>query len=241
VSKVWISAVALLTGCFGAPNIIGQTGGGSGGGGSGGQGGGTGGSASNPDAGLAFKTACTTLVEKRCGYFVRCGLLEESPAARSDCAAWLSATWCGAARWPAHVEGGLLTYDPLAGQSCADAFATRACEDYETLPTVCGRLTAPNSALYHACYDGYLECTEGVCRGAACPARACPSGRLEMSASSTATAGLRCTATARGPRRERAPRWGRRILRADLTSRARPDSRASARAACNLRRRGCRV
>jgi hypothetical protein len=155
------------------------TGGDSGSGGGTGFGGGTsslggggfgfGGGTATGDAGLALGSACGTLNERRCDFYARCALIDPGDSARRDCLAYMQATWCGPAKWPARVAVGTLSYDPLSAQSCADAFLTRACEDFDSLPPPCGDVTAPNVALQQACYDGYDECTTGVCRGAACP------------------------------------------------------------------------
>lgn len=160
----------------GAP--IGGTGGGKGGGsGTGGSGGssGTGGGGGIIIVdGLPLKNACATLNARRCDYFARCGLIEDTDDGKRDCAAWLLATWCGPTLWPARVEVGTLLYDAKVAQQCADAWSSgnppRRCDLYEELPGVCTRFIAPNVAPLRACYDGYSECTEGtVCRGAACP------------------------------------------------------------------------
>lgn len=148
------------------------TGGGAGGGATGGSGGsGTGGGGGTIIVeGLPLSSACSTLNAKRCEYYVKCGLIDDTPEAKRDCAAWLLVTWCGPTRWPARVEAGTLLYDGKNAKACAEAWALRSCQDYETLPGVCNRITSPNVSPLHSCYDGYAECTESlVCRGAACP------------------------------------------------------------------------
>ncbi|MBK7864630.1 MAG: hypothetical protein IPJ65_39710 [Archangiaceae bacterium] len=174
--------IALLgAGCMGAPHGVGVGGGGEGGGGDGTGGGsssGGGGGGFMRDGGLPLGDACTVLDAKRCDYLARCGLIDDSADGRRDCLAWLTETWCGPMRWPAHVAAGALVYDSRAGQECADAWAARACEDYESLPVACNRLTAPNVPPQRSgCFDNYLECVESlVCRGAACPRTCLPLG-----------------------------------------------------------------
>ncbi len=166
----------LLAGCAGSPGGPGGLGGGVPDGGTG-AGGGSGGGGSTIE-GLPVASACSVLNVKRCDYLERCGLIEKaSTTAYRDCQAWLLATWCGPSKWPARVDPdvGTLLYDPRLGQSCADAWATRACEDWDTVPSTCNRMISPNASPLQACYDGYTECTENqVCRGAACP-RSCQS------------------------------------------------------------------
>jgi hypothetical protein len=166
-----------LAACFASPDA--QTGGGGGAGFGGGFGGGssfgggsnTGGGGVSLDAGLPEKNACAVLDMRRCDYYARCGLIDSSEQAKRDCIAFLAATWCGPSKWPARVDVGTLVYDPIAGEACADAFLTRACDKFQTVPTACDQLVKPNVAAMQPCYDGYTECTDSskVCRGAACP------------------------------------------------------------------------
>jgi hypothetical protein len=169
---------------IGGPSVTGGGGGtdlGGGGGLGGGIGGGTGGGVGTGggfvgDAGLPEKMACTTLNAKRCDFYARCGLIDSTDSARRDCLAYLQATWCGPAKWPSQVEAGTLTYNALTAQTCADSFDTRACNDYSALPAACDAITSPNAGNGQACYDGYDECSDGVCRGAACPRTCQPRG-----------------------------------------------------------------
>lgn len=178
--------LASVAACHFAPDNVGGGGGGgtsgSGGGGFGGgsnSGGGNGGGVSL-DAGLPEKNACAILDMRRCDYYARCGLIDSTDTARRDCTAFLAATWCGPSKWPARVDVGTLLYDPLAGQACADAFTTRACDKFQTLPTACDQLVKPNVASMQPCYDGYVECLDSsqVCRGAACPRTCQDKGQL---------------------------------------------------------------
>lgn len=130
------------------------------------------------DGGLPFARACDTLLAERCAYLVRCGLLADDAASLEACHSGLTATWCGPTTWPGHVAVGTLRYDALHGQACAEAFATRACGEWRTLPDACHRLTQPAVLLRQPCYDGFDECLEGVCRGAACPRLCQPRGQL---------------------------------------------------------------
>lgn len=134
--------------------------------------------AGTPDAGLAWGAACTVFNTRRCEYLRQCGLIAADDDARRDCLAWLTATWCGPSLWPSHVApaAGTLKYDPVEALGCADGFVGRACADYESLPAACSRFLSPNAYSRQACYDGYQDCTEGVCRGGACPRTCQPRG-----------------------------------------------------------------
>lgn len=123
------------------------------------------------DGGLPLEQACGVLNGERCAYLQRCGLVGESVGELLRCQSELLATWCGPSTWPARVVSsvGTLRYDPLLAQDCAAAFATRACAEFETLPDSCGTFLKPAANLRQACYGGFQECIEGVCRGAACP------------------------------------------------------------------------
>ncbi|MFT3839768.1 MAG: hypothetical protein QM723_22470 [Myxococcaceae bacterium] len=161
------------------------TDGGFGGGTTGGSGGGSatgggvgGGGGSSDDAGLPLNAACSTLNAARCAYLTRCGLVGQGQVEQSDCLAWLQATWCGPSNWPTMVNPHVATlrYDGVAAASCADGFAAAECHDYDLLPQACDHFLLPNVLLNQSCYDGYDECTQGVCRGAACPRTCQPLG-----------------------------------------------------------------
>ena len=121
------------------------------------------------DGGLLASEACAALNTNRCAFLARCGLIEDSTQGRFDCARSFDATWCGPLTWPTHVAAGALKYDPLKAESCAQAFATQACSEWATLPDSCTRFLVPRVPLGQACYDGYAECIDGVCRGSSCP------------------------------------------------------------------------
>jgi hypothetical protein len=139
---------------------------------------------SSPDGGLKLDLACALLNARRCAALERCGLV--GSAALGTCVDTLTQTWCGPTTWPAHVAQGALRYDPLVARQCADAFLTSTCANSGTLPEACGRFLLPNAGLRAACFDGFAECTDGVCRGAACP-RTCQARGLvgEVCASDT--------------------------------------------------------
>lgn len=170
----------LLAACAGGLTPNGGTGGGglATGGGSGASAGGSGGGGAV--VGLPVSSACSVLNARRCEYLERCGLIQQgSDTARRDCQAWLLSTWCGPTKWPARVAAGTLYYDGRLGQSCADSWAGRACEDFEAVPVSCTRMISPNVSPLQACYDGYNECTDNqVCRGAACPRSCQPLGAV---------------------------------------------------------------
>ncbi|MBL8952203.1 MAG: hypothetical protein JNK82_15580 [Myxococcaceae bacterium] len=164
--------VAACGGTFAPP-------GGSGGGGgrAGGSAGGSGTAGGTATTGLPLASACSVLNTSRCEYLARCGLIDDSMSALRDCQAWLLSTWCGPTKWPARVEASTLLYDARLGQSCAEAWPTRSCEEWESQPLPCTRMLSPNASPLQACYDGYSECTENrVCRGAACPRSCQPLG-----------------------------------------------------------------
>jgi len=177
-SKLLPGLLALLIGCSTQPPPPGDggvtdagfdAGPGDGGGGGGGQ----------SDGGLPLKSACTVLNARRCDYLLRCGLISE--AAMRDCLAWQQATSCGPSRWQARVEAPVATlrYDGQLAQVCADSWANRKCSDFGLEPNACGnRFLLPNAFSTQACYDGYKECTEGVCRGTACPRSCQPLGLI---------------------------------------------------------------
>ena len=121
------------------------------------------------DGGLLVTEACLSLNTNRCEFLARCGLIEDSPQSRLECARFFEATWCGPLTWPTHVTAGALKYDPLKAESCSQAFATQACGEWKTLPDSCNRFLLPRVPLGQSCYDGYAECMDGVCRGSSCP------------------------------------------------------------------------
>lgn len=128
------------------------------------------------DAGLPVRAACATLNARRCEFLRGCGLIDDSTEGYRACVAWLSATWCGPSRWPARVEAGTLRYDPVRALACASDWQSRACSDFNVEPVTCQRFLSPGVPLRGACYGGYPECAEGVCRGAACPRACAPRG-----------------------------------------------------------------
>ena len=123
------------------------------------------------DGGLPVGMACEVMNEERCAYYARCGLIDEGAPAFERCLRKLGATWCGPSTWPPRVDPtvGTLKYEPLPAADCAAAFQTRGCAEFETLPASCNAFLKPATNLRGACYDGYQECIEGICRGAACP------------------------------------------------------------------------
>ncbi|MEW5738788.1 MAG: Dickkopf N-terminal cysteine-rich domain-containing protein [Myxococcota bacterium] len=130
------------------------------------------------DAGLPLEAACEVLNRHRCEYLQRCGLIGQSGGDLERCELRFTATWCGPGLWPLRVTGPTQTlrYDGRVAQDCADAFATRSCAEWEGLPDSCGNFLKPAANLRQACYDGYVECVEGVCRGGACPRTCQPRG-----------------------------------------------------------------
>lgn len=124
---------------------------------------------SRTDAGFNPVEACRALNLNRCAYFIRCGLLEDSPEGRDACLRELEATWCGPSTWPPHVLAGALRFDPVKADTCGTAFATWSCEEFASLPDSCASFLKPRAALGEDCFDGFTECTEGVCRGSLCP------------------------------------------------------------------------
>lgn len=126
------------------------------------------------DAGLPVDAACEVLNRSRCEYLARCGLIGDTADDLERCQRRFTASWCGPGTWPLRVAPPVQTlrYDGRMAQDCADAFAMRACGEWEVLPESCVNFLKPFASLRQACYDGYLECVEGVCRGAACP-RSC--------------------------------------------------------------------
>lgn len=155
--------------------------------------------AGTADAGLPVGQACTLLNARRCEYLRQCGLIGADDPSRRDCLAWLLATWCGPSLWPARVNPliNTLRYDGVQALACAESFPGRACAEYESLPVACSRFLAPNAYTREACYDGYQECTEGVCRGAACPRSCQPRGAAGevCRLSGDCRAGLYCKVT----------------------------------------------
>lgn len=146
------------------------------------------------DGGLPFASACAVLNSNRCEYWVRCSLIEDTIQAREECARELSATWCGPQTWPNHVAKGALKYDALRAEACAESFAAQACGDWSMLSEPCQRFLSPRAALGQECYDGYPECSDGVCRGTACPRTCQPRSVLNESCTSTSEcrSGLYC-------------------------------------------------
>lgn len=131
-----------------------------------------------PDGGLPLEGACDVLNRERCAYYARCGLIGDSGGERQRCLELLDATWCGPSTWPARVVAPVSTlkYDARLAQDCADAYATRSCAEYQSTPDSCANFLKPAANLRQPCYDGFQECVEGVCRGAACPRTCQPRG-----------------------------------------------------------------
>lgn len=131
-----------------------------------------------PDGGLPVALACETLNWRRCEYLSRCGLIGSDAASVNRCLTAMNATWCGPTTWLPRVSPlvNTLRYDAARAQVCADSFPTRACGEWETLPDSCTSFLLPNAGQTQSCYDGYQECLEGVCRGAACPRTCQPKG-----------------------------------------------------------------
>lgn len=130
------------------------------------------------DGGLEVAAACPLFTERRCEALARCGVIAGTEAARRECVAYFTATWCGPALWPSRVDPsvGTLHFDPVRAQACADAWPTRACADWDTDPDACERFLSPAAQLGQYCYGGYQECVVGVCRGDVCPRRCQPKG-----------------------------------------------------------------
>ncbi|MFT3710573.1 MAG: Dickkopf N-terminal cysteine-rich domain-containing protein [Archangium sp.] len=122
-----------------------------------------------PDAGISPVEACKTLNLNRCAYFIRCGLIEDAVSSLEACVREMEATWCGPMTWPPHVAIGALKFDAVKAETCATAFETWSCREYADLPDSCQTFLRPRAALGENCFDGFTECTEGVCRGAVCP------------------------------------------------------------------------
>lgn len=121
------------------------------------------------DGGISYVDACRNLNLNRCAYFIRCGLVEDTMDGREACVRQLEATWCGPLTWPPHVLAGALRFDPVKAETCGTAFATWSCAEFQALPDSCLTFLRPRAALNEPCFDGYTECTEGVCRGTVCP------------------------------------------------------------------------
>jgi hypothetical protein len=131
------------------------------------------------DGGLLAADACKVLNASRCQYLVRCGLLEASTSAVEACERDFEATWCGPLTWPSHVAAGALRFDPLKAQSCVQAFTTQACLEWSVLPDSCNNFLKPRVPLGQPCFDGFVECSDGVCRGNFCPRTCQPRAVLD--------------------------------------------------------------
>jgi len=160
-----LAAVGLTAACdslrsFSLPGLdagalLGATGGGDGG--DGGDGGG----------GPSASQLCQLLITARCGPLARCGLLS-GDAGLAACQATLASTWCGPSTWPSHVATSALRLDLAVALRCAEALQAATCAEVLSLPADCTSFLFPNAGLNQPCYDGYLECAQGVCRGATC-------------------------------------------------------------------------
>lgn len=171
-----VVALALLSGCFALPPLFPQPDGGKVDGGVQPR---VDGGTTTTDGGLSVADACPVLNARRCEYFARCGLIEDTAQAKQECARGLEVNWCGPLTWPAHVAKSALKYDPLRAEACADSFLTRSCDEWSTLSDSCNRFLAPRVPLGGDCYDGYAECTDGVCRGSSCPRTCQPRALLD--------------------------------------------------------------
>lgn len=132
-----------------------------------------------PDAGLLPQDACPLLNGKRCEFLARCGLTNPDAQSLDQCERYFEATWCGPMTWLSHVAAGTLKFEPARAEACAEAFKTQACGEWTTLPDSCTRFLTPRATLGGDCYDGYTECTEGVCRGSSCPRTCQPRALLD--------------------------------------------------------------
>ncbi|MDP3500027.1 MAG: Dickkopf N-terminal cysteine-rich domain-containing protein [Myxococcales bacterium] len=150
--------------------------GGIGAGGVGGGSSGTGGGSA--DGGLPLRSACATLNARRCETLRTCGVIDDTTDAYRACVAWLTATWCGPTQWPSRVEVGTLRYDAIRAQTCATDWATRSCSDWAMEPASCKSFLLPAVSLGGRCYDGYQECSDGVCRGGGCPRKCLARGAI---------------------------------------------------------------
>jgi hypothetical protein len=144
-------------------------------------GGGGGGSSAATDGGfggvgLPLRSACATLNARRCETLRRCGVIEDTTDGYRACVEWLTATWCGPAQWPSRVDVGTLRYDAIRAQMCANDWSNRACSEWATEPPSCAAFLLPGVSQGGRCYDGYQECSDGVCRGGGCPRRCLPRG-----------------------------------------------------------------
>lgn len=128
------------------------------------------------DAGLPQGAACALLNVRRCEALARCGLLNDGGV--GACETTLARTWCGPGTWPPHVAAGALRYDGVAAKSCADDLLVRPCSSLDELPASCLGFLRPAAGLRALCFDGFAECTDGVCRGAACPRTCQPRGLM---------------------------------------------------------------
>ncbi len=153
------------------------------------------------DAGSGVgREACEPLISKRCDYLQRCGLISSDSTTWATCTAFFTATWCGPSKWLSRTNPAVNTirYDAVKAKACADAFDSFSCADWATEPSACGQFLLPNAQLRQACYDGYSECVEGVCRGVTCGDRRCRPLGLEGEDCRVATdcqQGLFCRAT----------------------------------------------
>ena len=146
------------------------------------------------DAGLGLSDACPALNSARCDWLARCGLLDEPDGGVARCRQTFETTWCGPTTWPSHVASGALRYDAVRAAQCVLALATLRCDAYPALPELCSTFLRPRAQLGEACFDGFGECVEGVCRGATCP-RTCQARAEAGEACLTdveCKAGLRC-------------------------------------------------
>jgi Dickkopf N-terminal cysteine-rich region len=145
--------------------------------------------------GLPFDRACRQLIDARCAFLARCGLLNEDSASLELCQQQLTHQWCGASTWPARVQAGTLKYDPVLAAACNADFATAACGPLEFEPPSCQQFLKPAALPLQLCFGGpYQECVEGICRGASCPQQCQSPGVLGDSCASNAdcASGLSC-------------------------------------------------
>ncbi len=145
--------------------------------------------------GLPFDASCRQLIDARCAYLSRCGLLNDDAASLELCRQQLTHHWCGPDTWPARVQAGTLKYDPVLAGACSADFATAQCGPFEFQPPACQQFLKPAALPRQLCFGGpYQECIEGICRGASCPQQCQPLGALGDSCASNTecAAGLSC-------------------------------------------------
>lgn len=122
-------------------------------------------------AGLDFAELADALLEARCGYLHRCGVV----ASPSDCRAYYDRVEIDNPNPRAAYDAGKLVFHPKSAQACLDLYATLPCDITQQDPDafdVCNRVITGAVGIGGECaFDA--ECASGQCDVPPCTSACC--------------------------------------------------------------------